>query len=433
MTDSKQLGFATRSVHAGTQPDPATGARQTPIYQTTSFVFRDAEHAAKLFSLQEVGYIYSRLTNPTVAALQDRCASLEGGVGAVAASSGHAVQILALFPMMAPGRNIVAADKLYGGSINQFSKAFKRFGWGVTFVDFDDADAIKAAIDDDTRALFCESLANPGGVVTDLQSVSAVAKDHGLPLIVDNTMATAALCRPLEHGASQVVCSTTKFLSGNGTSIGGVVVDGGAFDWGASGKYPSLTDPADEYHGLKFHEALGPMAYTFHNIAVGLRDLGAAMAPQNAFYTLLGIETLGLRMKRHSETALKVAEFLEGHAAVDYVSYAGLPSSPYHANAKKYLPDGAGAVFTIGLKGGYDAGVKLVDSLELFSHLANIGDARSLVIHSASTTHSQLSDEEKVAAGAGPEVVRLSIGLEDADDLCADLDKALGAKALGAA
>ncbi|MCL4149617.1 UNVERIFIED_CONTAM: hypothetical protein GTU68_045797 [Idotea baltica] len=385
-------------IHAGAVPDPATGARQTPIYQTTSFVFQDAAHAARLFSLQEVGYIYSRLTNPTVGALQDRCASLEGGVGAVATSSGHAAQILALFPLMAPGLHIVAANKLYGGSINQFSNAFKRFGWEVTFVDTDDLDAVKAAITDKTRALFCESLANPGGVVTDIRGWADVADAAGIPLIVDNTMATAALCRPIEHGATLVVNSTTKFLSGNGTSIGGVVIDSGNFDWSA-------------------------------RIAVGLRDLGAAQTPQNAFYTLLGMETLSLRMQRHSENAQKVAQYLEGHDAVEYVSYAGLPSSNYHAAAQKYLPNGAGAVFTVGLKGGYDAGVSLVDNLELFSHLANIGDSRSLIIHSASTTHSQLSDAEKTAAGAGPEVVRLSIGLETAEDIIADLEQALAKSA----
>ena len=425
MTDMNSLGFETRMIHAGAAPDPATGARQTPIYQTTSFVFKDAAHAARLFSLQEVGYIYSRLTNPTVAALQDRCASLEGGVGAVAASSGHAAQIMALFPLMSPGKNIVAANKLYGGSINQFSNAFKRFGWEVKFVDTDDLDAVEAAIDSNTRALFCESLANPGGVVTDLEGWANAANDEGLPLIVDNTMATAALCRPIEHGATIVVNSTTKFLSGNGTSIGGVVIDSGTFDWTKSGKFPSLSEPAPEYNGIKFHEALGPMAYTFFNIAVGLRDLGAAQTPQNAFYTMLGMETLSLRMQRHSENAMKVAQHLESHAAVEYVSYAGLSSSPYNAAAKKYLPNGAGAVFTVGLKGGYDAGVSLVDNLELFSHLANIGDSRSLIIHSASTTHSQLSDADKTAAGAGPEVVRLSIGLENVEDLIADLDQAL--------
>jgi len=382
MTDVNQLGFETRMIHAGAAPDPATGARQTPIYQTSSFVFKDAAHAARLFSLQEVGYIYSRLTNPTVAALQDRCASLEGGVGAVATSSGHAAQILALFPLMSPGKNIVA-----------------------------------------------ESLANPGGVVTDLEGWANAANDEGLPLIVDNTMATAALCRPIEYGATIVVNSTTKFLSGNGTSIGGVVVDSGTFDWTKSGKFPSLSEPAPEYNGIKFHEALGPMAYTFFGIAVGLRDLGAAQTPQNAFYTLLGMETLSLRMQRHSENAMKVAQHLEGHAAVDYVSYAGLSSSQYNGAAQKYLPNGAGAVFTVGLKGGYDAGVSLVDNLQLFSHLANIGDARSLIIHSASTTHSQLSDAERTEAGAGAEVVRLSIGLENAEDLIADLDQALAKSA----
>jgi O-acetylhomoserine (thiol)-lyase len=425
MSDDTPLGFETRMIHAGAAPDPATGARQTPIYQTSSFVFNDAAHAARLFSLQEVGYIYSRLTNPTVSVLQERIASLEGGVGAVAAASGHAAQIMALFPLMGPGLNIVASDKLYGGTVNQFGQAIKRFGWGVKFVDFDDTDAVKNAIDDDTRAIWCESLANPGGIVTDVEAISAVAKDAVIPLIVDNTMATAALWRPIEHGADLVCSSTTKFMSGNGTAIGGIVVDSGNFDWTKSDKFPSLTEPAPEYHGLKFAEALGPMAYTFHSIAIGLRDLGGCQQPQNAFYTLLGLETLALRMERHCQNAQKVAEFLEGHAQVEYVSYPGLKSSKYHDRAQKYLPNGAGAVFTVGLKGGYDAGVKLVENLELFSHLANIGDARSLIIHSASTTHSQLSDADKALAGAGPEVVRLSIGLETADDLIADLDKAL--------
>ena len=427
MSDDTPLGFETRMIHAGAAPDPATGARQTPIYQTTSFVFKDAAHAARLFSLQEVGFIYSRLTNPTVSVLQERIASLEGGVGAVAAASGHAAQLMALFPLMGPGRNIVASDKLYGGTVNQFSQAIKRFGWGVKFVDMDDTDAIRAAVDDDTRVIWCESLANPGGVVMDVEAISAVARDVGLPLIVDNTMATAALWRPIEHGADLVVGSTTKFMSGNGTAIGGILVDSGNFDWTASDKFPSLSTPAPEYHGLNFAEALGPMAFTFHSIAIGLRDLGGCQQPQNAFYTLLGLETLALRMERHSTNAQKVAEYLEGHAKVDWVSYPGLKSSKYHERAKKYLPNGAGAVFTIGVKGGHEAGVKLVDSLKLFSNLANIGDSRSLVIHSASTTHSQLTDEAKTAAGAGPEVVRLSIGLETADDLIADLDQALSA------
>lgn len=427
MSDDTPLGFETRMIHAGAAPDPATGARQTPIYQTTSFVFKDAAHAARLFSLQEVGYIYSRLTNPTVSVLQERIASLEGGVGAVAAASGHAAQLMALFPLMGPGRNIVASDKLYGGTVNQFGQAIKRFGWGVKFVDMDDTDAIRAAVDDDTRVIWCESLANPGGVVMDVEAISAVAKDVGLPLIVDNTMATAALWRPIEHGADLVVGSTTKFMSGNGTAIGGILVDSGNFDWMASDKFPSLSTPAPEYHGLNFAEALGPMAFTFHSIAIGLRDLGGCQQPQNAFYTLLGLETLALRMERHSTNAQAVAEYLEGHAKVDWVSYPGLKSSKYHERAKKYLPNGAGAVFTIGVKGGHEAGVKLVDSLKLFSNLANIGDSRSLVIHSASTTHSQLTDEAKTLAGAGPEVVRLSIGLETADDLIADLDQALSA------
>jgi len=425
MSKEPELGFDTKMIHAGAAPDPATGARQTPIYQSTSFVFQDAAHAARLFSLQEVGYIYSRLTNPTVAVLQERMAALEGGCGAVAAASGHAAQLLALFPLMNPGCTIVAADKLYGGTVNQFGHAIQRFGWNVKFVDFDDVKAVKAAIDDSTRALFCESIANPGGIVTDIAKIAQVANDAQVPLIVDNTMATPALCRPIEHGAHIVVSSTTKFISGNGTSIGGVVVDSGTFDWGATDKFPSLTTPAPEYHGLNFFEALGPMAYTFHNIAIGLRDLGGCQQPQNAFYTLLGLETLSLRMERHSENAMKVASWLEEQKKVKYVSYSGLKSSPYKRLQRKYLKAGAGGVFTIGLTGGYKAGVKLVDNLKLFSHLANIGDARSLVIHSASTTHSQLTDKEKVAAGAGPEVVRLSIGLETADDLIADLEQAL--------
>ena len=425
MTDQTSYGFDTLMVHAGAAPDPATGARQTPIYQTASYVFKDADHAARLFNLEEVGYIYSRLTNPTVGALQSRIAALEGGVGAVATSSGHAAQLLALFALMSPGKNFIAANKLYGGSINQFTNAFKRFGWQVRFVNMDDPAAIKAAIDDDTRAIFCESLANPGGVVTDLRSVADVADAAGLPLIVDNTMATPALCRPIEHGATLVLHSTTKFLTGNGTSVGGVVVDSGKFDWSASDKFPALSQPAPEYHGVNFHGALGAMAFTFYGIAIGLRDLGSCQSPQNAFHTLLGIETLSLRMKKHCENAQIVAEWLEKHPKVAYVSYAGLASSPYHAAAKRYLPGGAGAVFTVGLKGGYEAGKALANNLKLFSLLANIGDTRSLVIHPASTTHRQLSDTDRAAAGAGDEVVRLSIGIEDVKDIIADLEQAL--------
>lgn len=425
MTDAPSYGFDTLQVHAGARPDPATGARQTPIYQSTAYVFRDADHAAALFNLQEVGYIYSRLTNPTVAVLQERIATLEGGVGAVCCSSGHAAQIMALFAIMAPGRNVVASTRLYGGTVTQFSQTIKRFGWSAKFVDFDDLDAVKAAIDDDTRAVFCESIANPGGYITDLDAISAIADAAGLPLIVDNTSATPYLCRPIEHGATLVVHSTTKYLTGNGTVTGGAIVDSGKFDWSATDKFPALSAPEPAYHGLKFHETFGPLAFTFHGIAIGLRDLGMTMNPQAAHYTLMGIETLSLRMERHVENAMTVAGWLETHPAVEAVTYAGLPSSPYNHRVAAICPKGAGGLFTVALKGGYDACVKFVDSLDLFSHVANLGDTRSLVIHSASTTHRQLSEAQQIAAGAGPNVVRISIGIENADDLIADLDQAL--------
>lgn len=425
MNDTPSYGFDTLQVHAGARPDPATGARQVPIYQTTAYVFRDAEHAAALFNLQEVGYIYSRLTNPTVASLQERIATLEGGVGAVCCSSGHAAQIMALFPLMQPGNNIIASTRLYGGSITQLSQTIKRFGWSAKFVDFDDPAAVEAAVDDDTRAIFCETIANPGGVVTDLDAISAVANKVGLPLIVDNTTATPYLCRPIEHGATLVVHSMTKYMTGNGTVTGGVVVDSGNFDWAASGKFPSLSEPEPAYHGLKFAETFGPLAFTFHGIAIGLRDLGMTLNPQAAHYTLMGLETLSLRMQRHVENAEKIATWLETHDHVASVTFAGLGSSAYKDVAARITPKGAGALFTIQLKGGYDACVKFVDSLELFSHVANLGDTRSLVIHSASTTHRQLTTEQQVAAGASPDVVRISIGIEDADDLMRDLDRAI--------
>ncbi|MEM8571856.1 MAG: O-acetylhomoserine aminocarboxypropyltransferase/cysteine synthase family protein [Pseudomonadota bacterium] len=421
----KTPGFDTLQIHAGAQPDPATGARQTPIYQTTAYVFRDAEHAASLFNLQEVGYIYSRLTNPTVAVLQERLAALEGGAGAVCTSSGHAAQIMALFPLMGPGDNIVVSTRLYGGTVTQFTQTIKRFGWKATFVDFDDLAAIEAAADENTKAVFCESIANPGGYVTDLPAVAKVAQTLNVPLIVDNTSATPWLCRPFEHGANLVVHSTTKYITGNGTATGGVVIDAGTFDWTAAGKYPSLSEPEPAYHGLKFHETFGSLAFTFHGIAIGLRDLGMTMAPQTAFLGLIGVETLSLRMKKHVENAEVVAAWLENDPRVEYVTYAGLPSSPYYDRAKKLYPKGAGALFTFALKGGYDACVKLVDSVELFSHVANLGDTRSLIIHSASTTHRQLTPEQQEAAGASPNVVRLSIGIEDAEDIIADLDQAL--------
>ncbi len=427
MTDVQMNGFDTLQVHAGTEPDPATGARQVPIYQTTSYVFKDADHAARLFNLEEVGYIYSRLTNPTVGALANRIVALEGGAGGVCTSSGHAAQIMALYPLMEPGRNIVASTRLYGGTYTQFTQMFKRFGWSCTFVDFDDPKAVAAAIDDDTRALFCESIANPGGVVTDLDAIAAVAEEAGLPLVVDNTSATPYLCNPIAHGATLVVHSTTKYLTGNGTVTGGALVDSGKFDWSASDKFPSLSQPEPAYHGINFHEALGPMAFTFHSIAIGLRDLGMTMNPQAAHYTLMGIETLSLRMQKHTENTQVVAEWLEGHDKVERVTYAGLKSSPYHETGKRICPRGTGGLFTVALKGGYDDCVKLVNTLQLFSHVANLGDTRSLVIHSASTTHRQLTDEQREAAGAASNVVRFSIGIEDPEDIIADLKQALAA------
>ena len=425
MAKNPTYGFDTLQIHAGARPDPATGARQTPIYQSTAFVFRDADHAAALFNLQEVGYIYSRLTNPTIAVLQERLATLEGGAGAVCCSSGHAAQLMALFPLMSPGKNVVVSTRLYGGTVTQFSQTIKRFGWSAKFIDFDDTDAVKAAIDDDTRAVFCEAIANPGGYITDLTAISKICDEAGLPLIVDNTSATPYLCRPIEFGATLVVHSTTKYLTGNGTVTGGCVIDSGKFDWSASDKFPSLSAPEPAYHGLKFHETFGKLAFTFHGIAIGLRDLGMTMNPQAAHYTLMGIETLSLRMQRHVENAVTLANWLEQHEAIDSVTYAGLKSSPYYKRAKKICPIGSGALFTIAIKGGYKACIKFVDSLEIFSHVANLGDSRSLVIHSASTTHRQLEKEQQIAAGAGPEIVRISVGIEDANDLIADLDQAL--------
>ena len=430
--DGPEYGFDTLQIHAGARPDPATGARQTPIYQTTAYVFRDADHAAALFNLQEVGFIYSRLTNPTVAVLQERIATLEGGAGAVCCSSGHAAQIMALFPLMGPGMNVVASTRLYGGTVTQFSQTIKRFGWEAKFVDFDDENALKAAIDENTRAVFCESIANPGGYITDIPAVAKIADAADIPLIVDNTSATPFLCRPIDLGATLVVHSTTKFLTGNGTVTGGCVVDSGAFDWSKSGKFPSLSEAEPAYHGLKFHETFGHLAFTFHGIAVGLRDLGMTMNPQAAHYTLMGIETLSLRMERHVENAETLAAWLEKDPRIEAVTYAGLESSPYYKRVDTVCPRGAGSLFTIAVKGGYEACVKIVDNVQIFSHVANLGDARSLIIHSASTTHRQLSPEQQEAAGAGPNVLRLSIGIEDSDDLIADLDQAL-TTAVGAA
>ncbi len=424
--DPRPQGFDTLAIHAGAEPDPATGARQVPIYQSTAFQFRDAAHAARLFGLQEVGYIYSRLTNPTVSALQTRVAALEGGAGAVCCSSGHAAQIMALFPLMGPGLNIVASSRLYGGTVTQFSQTIRRFGWSCRFVDLDDTDAVRAAIDDDTRAIFCESISNPGGYVTDIPAIAAIADEAGIPLIVDNTLATPFLCRPIEQGATLVVHSLTKYLTGNGTVMGGAVVDSGKFDWSASDKFPSLSAPEPAYHGLRFHETFGAAAFTFHSIAIGLRDLGMTLNPQAAHYVLMGIETLGLRMERHVANAMRVAEWLEADSRVAEVTYAGLPGSPWNERVQRLYPKGAGALFTIRLKGGYDACVAAIEKLQMISHVANLGDARTLAIHPASTTHSQLTQEQQIAAGAGPDLVRLSIGIENPEDIIADLDRALG-------
>jgi O-acetylhomoserine (thiol)-lyase len=424
MTDRKP-GLETLSVHAGTPPDPTTGSRQMPIYQTSSFVFDDADHAASLFNLQLPGFIYSRLTNPTVSALEERVAALEDGRGAIATSSGHAAQILALFPLMHPGSEVIAANKLYGGSINQMGISYKKFGWSATFVDPDDPKNFEAVLTENTKAIFIESLANPGGVVVDLEAVAKVADAAGIPLLVDNTMATPYLCQPIQYGADIVVHSTTKFLSGNGSSLGGCVVDSGKFDWAKNDKFPSLSTPAAEYHGLTFAETFGDLAYTMHGHAVSLRDLGCCQSPMNAWITLQGIETLSLRMERHCANSLAVAKHLEQHPSVAWVSHAGLDSSPYKTLAERYMPKGAGGVFTFGLKGGYGAGVRLVDRCELLSHLANIGDTRSLILHPASTTHRQLTEEQLISAGAGPDVVRLSIGIETLEDIIADLDQAL--------
>ncbi len=425
MTNPK---LETLTVHAGCEPDPTTKARITPIYQTASYVFDDADHAAKLFALQEFGNIYTRIMNPTNAALEGKIAALEGGVGALGVASGHAAQFIAFHTLMEPGCNIVAAKKLYGGSLNQIGHSFKKFGWEARFVDADNLAEVAAAIDDKTRVVFVESLANPGGVVTDIAALAKVAHDAGVPLMVDNTMASPALCRPIEHGADIVVHSTTKFLNGHGNSVGGLIVDSGKFDWAASDKFPALTAPNPSYHGAVLTDALapvGPIAFIIGCRVLGLRDLGPAMAPQNAFLTLTGMETLALRMERHCSNAQALAEWLKAHPKVGWVSYAGLPDDPYHALCQQYLGGKGGAVFTFGLKGGYEAGVKLVESVALFSHLANIGDTRSLIIHPASTTHSQLSAEELLAAGAGPDVVRVSVGIEHIDDIIADLEQAL--------
>ena len=427
MTEQK---LETLTIHGGQEPDPTTKARITPIYQTASYVFDDPDHAARLFGLQEFGNIYSRIMNPTNDALEKKIAALEGGVGALGVASGHAAQLIAFHTLMEPGCNIVAAKKLYGGSLNQLGASFRKFGWETRFVDTNDPANVAAAIDDNTRCVFIESLANPGGVVSDIAAIAEAAHNAGIPLIVDNTMATPALCRPFDHGADIVVHSCTKFLNGHGNAVGGLIVDSGKFDWKASDKFPSLTQPNGSYHGAVLADALepiGPIAFITACRVLGLRDLGPAMAPMNAFLALTGMETLALRMERHCSNALAVAQWLQDHPKVAWVSYAGLGGDKYKSLADRYIGGKGGAVFTFGLTGGFAAGKALVSRVALFSHLANIGDTRSLIIHPASTTHSQLDEEELVAAGAGPDVVRLSIGIEHVDDIIADLDQALAA------
>ena len=418
-------GFNTLAVHSGTAPDPATGARTFPIYQTASYVFDDSDHAASLFNLQSPGFIYSRLTNPTVAALEEKLATLEGGRGGTATSSGHAAETLALFPLMAPGMEVIVADKLYGGTINLMGKSYQKFGWKAIFADTEDPESFRRAVTDKTRAIFIENLANPGGIVADLEAIVKIANEAGVPLVVDNTLATPFLSQPLEWGADLVVHSTTKYLSGQGNALGGVVIDSGKFPWLGNQKYPSLSAPSEEYNGLIFAETFGDLAYTMFSHAVSLRDLGCTQSPMNAWITLNGVETLPLRMERHCSNGLAVAEFLEKHQNVKWVSHAGLKSSPYYKLGKKYFPNGTGSLFAFGVKGGYESGLKLLESVELFSHVANLGDTRSLILHPASTTHRQLTEEQRIAASAGPEVVRLSVGIECAEDLIADLDQAL--------
>ena len=420
-------GFNTLAIHAGAQPDPATGARATPIYQTTSFVFDNVEHAAALFNLEAFGNIYTRITNPTQAVLEERVAALEGGTAALAVASGHAAQALTFHTLLESGDEFVAARQLYGGSINQFTHSFKKCGWQVRWADTTDPNSFRAALTPKTKAIFVESIANPGGVITDIEKVAVVAKEAGVPFIVDNTLATPYLLRPKEYGADIVVHSLTKFLGGHGNSIGGAIVDCGTFDWIKSGCYPTLSTPMASYHGITLAETFGNFAFAIACRVLGLRDFGPAISPFNAFLLLTGIETLPLRMQRHCDNALAVATWLAAHDKIAWVNYAGLPGNQFNALAKRYVPKGAGAVFTFGLKGGYDAGIALVSNVKLFSHLANIGDTRSLIIHPASTTHRQLTDEQRVKAGAGPEVVRLSVGLESVEDIIADLDQALAA------
>jgi O-acetylhomoserine (thiol)-lyase len=421
----RSLGFHTRSLHAGYDPDPTTGARAVPIYQSTSFVFENSDHAAALFALQQFGNIYSRIMNPTTDVLEQRVASLENGVAALATASGQAAQLLAISSLLESGDEIVSASTLYGGTYTQFDVTLRRLGFKTIFVEPDDPENFRKAITSKTRLLYAETISNPRGNVIDIEAIAKIAHEHNIPLMIDNTFATPYLCRPIDFGADIVVHSLTKFMGGHGTSIGGIIVDSGKFPW-EKGKFPGLNDPSPSYHGMKLRETFGPIAYIIKCRVDGLRDMGPCISPFNSFLFLQGIETLGMRMDRHVSNAIAAAEFLEKHPSVEWVRFPSLPSSPYHAFAKKYLPKGAGAVFSFGIKSGYEAGKKFIDALKIFSHLANVGDARSLVIHPASTTHQQLSAEQQKAAGVEPGMVRLSVGLEDIDDILWDLDQALG-------
>jgi len=428
MTDPKitqDFGFATRAIHAGAAPDAATGARNTPIHHSTSYVFDDAEHAASLFNLQTFGFIYSRLTNPTVAVLEERIANLEGGRAACAAGSGHAAQFLVFFTLLEPGDHFVASRNLYGGSITQFGTSFKKLGWHCDFADPLDPETFRAAIKETSKAIFIESVSNPSSVIGDIDAIASIAQEAGIPLIVDNTMATPYLFNPIKYGADIVTHSTTKYLNGHGNSMGGVIVEAGKFDWAQNDKFPSMTSPDDAYHGLTFYETFGDFGFTMRARAVALRDFGPALSPTNAFMTLTGIETLPLRMDRHVANAEAVATWLEDHPAIAWVSYAGLRSSPSFKHKNKYFRQGCGSVFTFGVKGGFDAGIRLVEGCTLLSHLANVGDTRSLILHPASTTHRQLTEKQQIAAGAGPDVVRISVGIETVSDIIADLEQAL--------
>ncbi len=425
--EDRQFGFSTRSLHAGHEPD-ATGARAVPIYQTSSYVFQDTEHAASLFALQQFGNVYTRIMNPTQAVFEERIASLEGGVAALAVASGQAAQFLAITSLAQAGDDIVAAKTLYGGTYTQFEVSFKRLGINAIFVEPDDPENFRKAITPKTKLLYAETIANPRMNVLDIEAVAKIAHEHHIPLVIDNTFASPYLCRPIEHGADIVLHSATKFIGGHGTSIGGVIIDSGNFPWD-QGNFPMITEPSPGYHGMKFHETFGKIAFIIRARVEGLRDMGPAMSPFNAFLFLQGVETLKLRMEAHTANGSRVAEYLQSHSRVKWVNYPGLESSPYHALAKKYLPKGCGAILTFGIEGGLEAGKRFINSLKMLSHLANVGDAKSLVIHPASTTHQQLAEPDQRSAGITPDLIRVSVGIEDIEDILWDLDQALEASA----